>query len=49
MATKKVAAKKTALPAKTIAATRSSPAKKPGAAKATVQKMTKTQVIRPML
>ena len=42
MATKKVAAKKTAVPAKKTVATKSAPAKAP------IPKMTKTQVIRQM-
>ena len=48
MATKKVAAKKTAVPAKKTVATKSAPAKAPSPAKAPIPKMTKTQVIRQM-
>ncbi|MGI4827310.1 MAG: hypothetical protein ACRYFU_03840 [Janthinobacterium lividum] len=55
MATKKVVAKKTAVPAKKTAvpakktaATKSIPAKAPAKAKAPIPKMTKTQVIREM-
>ena len=48
MATKKVAAKKTAVPAKKTVATRSAPAKAPASSKAPIPKMTKTQIIRQM-
>ncbi len=47
MATKKAVAK-TAVPAKKAVATKSVPTKAPAGAKAPVQKMTKTQVIRYM-
>ena len=48
MATKKVAAKKTAAPAKKVAVKKSAPGKAPAAIEAPVPKMTKTQVIRQM-
>ena len=44
----KVVAKKTAVPANKTVATKSAPAKEPTPAKAPIQKMTKTQVIRHM-
>ena len=48
MATKKAVAKKTAVPAKKTVAKKSAPTKASAGAKAPVQKMTKTQVIRYM-
>ncbi len=48
MATKKAVAKKTAVPAKKTVAKKSAPTKAAAGAKAPVQKMTKTQVIRYM-
>ena len=48
MATKKAVAKKTAVPAKKTVAKKSAPTKAAAGAKAPVQKMSKTQVIRYM-
>ena len=48
MATKKMAATKTATPAKKTVASKSAPAKAPAGAKAPVAKMTKTQLIQQM-
>ena len=48
MATKKAVAKKAAVPAKKTVAKKSAPTKASAGAKAPVQKMTKTQVIRYM-
>ncbi len=48
MATTKVAAKKTAVPAKKVAANKSASVKAPASTRAPFPKMTKTQVIRQM-